>query len=109
MIRCGVLFNSTEKINSTNYYDFINNAVINHLYCMLYKFNNDYYIIIEGEENDINKFINKLIENKDLYNIEIKSFTKIDKNLLKGYKFKELNLTEETDYSLIKDLYYKNI
>ena len=109
MIRCGVLFNSIEKINSNNYYDFINEAFIKNIYCILYKFNNDYYIILEGDEENINHFISKLSASKDIYNIDIKSFLKIKTNLLKGYTFKELDLTEETDYPLIKDLYYKNI
>ena len=109
MIRCGVLFNSTEKINSTNYYDFINDAFIKNIYCILYKFNTDYYIILEGYQENIDDFLNKLSTSKTIYNIDIKSFLKIKEKILKGYKFKELDLTKENDYSLIKDLYYKNI
>lgn len=101
MHRCALLFNSDTKIDGLSYFNLNNYDVI----AKLYKFNNDYYMIMEGESSPIEEII-KIIENNKIINtFEVISYHQVENKLLNYSNYQQLDIDNRDDYLYIKMIY----
>ena len=101
MYRCAVLFNSDVEIKGLYYFNLNEYNVIT----KMYKFYNDYYIIIEGKSVQIEEII-KLIEgDMAVKTFELISYHPVESKLLKISNYQILDIENRDDYQLIKMIY----
>lgn len=101
MYRCAVLFNSDAEINNLDYFNLNDHNIT----VKLYKLNNDYYLIIEGEASSI-EFVIKMIEmNKVMNTFEMVTYYSIKNRLLERSVYQKLDIDNREDYPFIKMIY----
>ena len=102
MHRCALLFSSNIKLNGLDYFNLGDYDVI----VKLYKLNNDYYMIIEGNSIQIEEII-KLVENNKVINtFELISYHSVESKLLQSSSsYQKLDIDNRDDYPYIKMIY----
>ena len=85
--RCALLFNCTKNLK-----DFkpIINSKLNAI-GKLYRLNIDYFLIIEGEESEIETFVKNMEGNLSVDSIQITSWHPIEHRLLCQWSFQDLH------------------
>ena len=101
MYRCAIFFNSNINIEGLNYFNLNEFDIL----VKLYKFNNDYYMIIEGEEYIIEDVIKLIENNKTIDLFEIISYHPIENKLLNFSIYQKLDINNKDDYLYIKMMY----
>jgi hypothetical protein len=101
MNRCAIFFNSDTNITELSYFNLNDYNVL----VKIYKFNNDYYMIIEGKSIYIEEIIKLIENNKIISTFELISYQPIESNLLICSNFKNLDINKQDDYLYIKMIY----
>lgn len=101
MYRCALLFNSDIEINGLSYFNLNKYDLIT----KLYKFNNDYYMIIEGECSEIEEIIKMIESNEKINTFELISYHSVESSILNFSNYKILDIDNRDDYSYIKMIY----
>lgn len=101
MHRCALLFNSDTKIEGLSYFNLNDYNVT----AKLYKFNNDYYMIVEGESVQIEEIIKIIENNKTINTFELISYHPVESKLLDFSNYQILDIDNKDDYYHIKMIY----
>lgn len=101
MHRCAFLFNCTKNLK-----DFkpIINSKLNTI-GKLYRLNIDYFLIIEGEEIEIETFIKNMEGDSSVDSIQITSWHPIENRLLYQWSFQDLHIDNPDHYKWIQMIY----